>query len=52
MVLVTSTSLIFLTLLADNHIFEDSTLPQKIEENMTFAARSRHSEDIDHKSKW
>jgi hypothetical protein len=30
------TSLFFIILLSDNHAFEESTLPQKIEEHMTF----------------
>ena len=38
------TVLFFLILLADNHVFEETTLPQKIEEHMTWQARQRHGD--------
>ena len=48
------TTLFFLILLGDNHIFEDSTLPQKIEQHMTFQARARHNDEKTqlHKETW
>ena len=36
------TCIVFLILLSDDHIFEDSTLPQVIEQHMTDAAMRRH----------
>lgn len=44
MLLFVITSLLFITLLGDNHAFEDTTLPQKIEEHMTWQARERHGD--------
>ena len=38
------TTLLFIVLLADNHVFENTTLPQKIEDHMTFQARQRHGD--------
>ena len=35
---------IFLILLADDHVFEDTTLPQRIEKHMTDLARNRHGD--------
>ena len=34
----------FLSLLSDDHIFEDATLPQIIEDHMTELARMRHGD--------
>ena len=39
------TVMLFITVLADDHAFEDSTLPQLIENHMTNLARSRHGDD-------
>uniref|UniRef100_A0A7S3IDP5 Uncharacterized protein n=1 Tax=Strombidium inclinatum TaxID=197538 RepID=A0A7S3IDP5_9SPIT len=40
--IVVLTSLMFLLLLLDNHIFEESTIPQIIEMHMTDLAKHRH----------
>ena len=43
--------MLFITVLADDHAFEDSTLPQLIENHMTNLARARHGDDrIDEKT--
>ena len=41
-IIVVITSFLFLTLLSDDHIFEDSSLLQIIEEHMTESAKLRH----------
>ena len=43
MALVGMTVLLFLTILGDNHVFEDSTLPQIIELHMTDRSRKQYS---------
>lgn len=40
--LFAATCLLYLILLSDDHVFEDTTLPQLIEKHMTDAARARH----------
>lgn len=40
-----ATVLLFLNLLSDDHVFEDSTLAQVIENHMTNLARFRHGDD-------
>ena len=44
MILVVLTSLLFLLLLSDDHVFENSTMPQTIEEHMTDIARMKHGD--------
>lgn len=43
-VIFACTVLLFLIVLGDDHVFEDSTLPQLIESHMTNLARSRHGD--------
>ena len=43
-VLVVTTCFMFLSLLGDDHAFEDATLPQIIEDHMTELARLRHGD--------
>ena len=43
-VLVITTCFMFLSLLGDDHVFEDATLPQIIEDHMTELARMRHGD--------
>lgn len=38
------TIILFIVLLSDDHVFEDSTLPQLVEMHMTYAARHRHGD--------
>ena len=39
---VAITVLLFILILSDDHIFEDSTVPQIVEEHMTELAKHRH----------
>ena len=41
--LVIFTLFLFISLLADDHVFSEQTLPQKIEQHMTSQAKARHS---------
>ena len=46
--LVIFTLLLFISLMADDHVFNESTLPQKIEGHMTEQAKNRHAPNRNH----
>jgi len=41
-----TTLILFITLMGNDHVFNDSTLPQEIEMHMTNAARARHGDQF------